>query len=160
MEGNEIIDLLVRNEIVMQELYRAYAKTFPIFESFWSSIAKDEASHAAWINTLYYKMKAGMVVIPEQRFPVAIIEATIADIEKKKEQAQAGNVTSLGAMEIAVQIEGGMLESKFFEVIANDNIELQIILEALRLGTQQHLQEIKRERDREAGGAEFEKLTA
>jgi len=155
----QIIDLLIKNEATMGELYRKYAKKFPAFEKFWNKIYEDEQSHAAWINTLYYKLNSGLVSFSEQRFPVAAIEENIRYMEEEKNKVGRGEMSHLYALEKAVHVERGMIEHKFFEVFQDDSMELQIVLQALKLGTEQHLQVVQKAWEKEKGGAEFEKLS-
>lgn len=152
-----IIDMLVKNEEATRDLYVVCADKFPVFEKFWKNIAKDEESHAAWIKTLYEKTQGGLVNFSEQRFPTDAIQKTINYLTAEKEKVNQGERSSLDALEVAVHIERGMLEGKFFEVFKEDSMELQIILEALRLGTQQHLLEVQKMWEKEKGGADFEK---
>lgn len=156
----QIVDLLIQNEAVMGELYRKYAEKFSAFEKFWLTIYEDEQSHAAWINTLYYKLKSGMVSFADQRFPIDAIKKNVLYIQEEKAKVESGQMTLLYALETAVYIERGMIEHKFFDVFKNDSIELQILLQALKLGTEQHLQKVQRAWEKEKGGAEFEKLSA
>ncbi|MFA6973114.1 MAG: hypothetical protein WC238_00045 [Parcubacteria group bacterium] len=140
----QIVNLLVSNEEGMQYLYEAYAKKFLGYGDFWKGIAKEEESHAAWIRRLYDKMKAGMADFAERRFPVDALQKSVAYLEEEKKKVDQGEMSLLYALETAVHIERGMLEHKFFEVFAADSIELQTVLEALQLGTQQHLQEVQK----------------
>ncbi|OGI15440.1 MAG: hypothetical protein A2Z52_01375, partial [Candidatus Moranbacteria bacterium RBG_19FT_COMBO_42_6] len=156
----KIVDLLIQNEATMGELYRVYAEKFPEYAKFWSDIHEDEKSHAAWINTLYHKLKAGMVSFSEQRFPISAIKENIKYIENEKAKTSQGEMSLGYALEKAVHIERGMIEHKFFDVLKDDSMELQILLQALRLGTEQHLQKVQKAWEKEKGGAEFEKLSA
>jgi rubrerythrin len=153
----ELIDALIKNEKALEELYKAYADKLALYRNFWQKIAEDEESHAAWINTLYTKMENGLVDFAEDRFPLEAVKDFIKYTEGKKKEALEGNVTLLEALETAVHMERGLLENKFFEVFKDDSLEIKIILEALRLGTAEHLREVERVWKKEKGGGEYEK---
>jgi hypothetical protein len=155
----QITDLMIKNEAVMGELYRRYAEKFPTYQEFWTKIYEDEQSHAAWINTLYYKLNAGLASFSDKRFPVSAIEENIRYIEEESAKADKGEMSLLYALERAIHVERGMLEHKFFEVFKDDSMELQILLQALKLGTEQHLEKIQKAWEKEKSGAELEKLS-
>jgi len=157
---NQIIEMLVENENAMAELYADYAKKFLLFKDFWKHISEDEYSHAAWINTLHGKMKAKTVDFSLNRFPVDAIRQNIEYIKTKQREVSEGDMALLDALETSVHLEKGLLENKYFEVFKDDSLELQIVLEALKLSTQQHLRDVTRKWQEEKFGADFEKLTA
>lgn len=143
-EAKEIVFILKQNELEMMKLYIAFSQRFQADEAFWIGIAGEEESHAAWIETLNYKTDTGLVKFPQQRFPIDAIKKNIEFMKKVHQETLDGQRTSTQALELSVHLERGMLENKFFEVFKNDSIELQIILEALRLGTQEHLHAIEK----------------
>lgn len=134
-----IVDLLIANEMVLSELYQVYAKELPKTADFWNEIAEEEKSHAMWLGTLHEKMKAGWVDFAEDRFPSSAIKQNVEYLENKKEEARDSVLDFKRILEDAVHIEKGMLESKFFEIFKDDSIELKLVLEGLRLSTEQHL---------------------
>lgn len=155
----ELVEALIKNEKTLEELYRVYADKLVLYRDFWHKIAEDEESHAAWIGTLHAKMENGLVDFAENRFPLEAVRDFTAYVEEKKKEAQDGRVTLSEALETAVHMERGLLESKFFEVFKDDSLEIKIILEALHLGTAEHLREVERVWKKEKGGADYEKRT-
>lgn len=156
----ETVDLLVENEKAMQELYAVYAKKFPIFRDFWNEISKDEESHAMWVKTLYEKVEAGAVEFSGDRFPTFAIRQNMEYLKKETDRAEKEEVSLLEALEISAHNENGMLEKKFFEAFKGDSLELQILLEALKLGTEKHFQEVRELWEKEKGGGDFERMKA
>jgi hypothetical protein len=156
----QIIEAMILNEKAMEKLYKAYARKFPVFEKFWSDIAKEEESHAAWIKTLYEKTRGGLVDFAEQRFPLDAIRTSTKYTNEEIEKVDRGELSFLYALETATHMERGMLENKFFTIFKDDSVELQMILEALRLGTQEHLRTVQKKWESESKGNEMEKMTA
>ena len=152
----EIIDLLYKNEITMGKLYGEFARQFPMYRPFWEGIVTEEESHAAWIETLYRKTEGGLVEFAEKRFPIEAIRQNVENMEAVLEEAKKGEMTAAEALEKAVHFEHGMLENKFFEVFEGDSAELQLILEALRLGTQEHFRRVEEVWKKETMNAETE----
>ena len=105
-------------------------------------------------------MNSGVVSFSPQRFPVEAIKKNIEYLQKEKKKINKGEMSALYAFETAVHLERGMIEHKFFEVFKDDSMELQIILAALRLGTEQHYTELERAWKKERGGSSFEDLSA
>lgn len=154
--AKKVVDLLLENEKEMMHLYLEFSKKFVLYHDFWLGIAGEEESHAAWVNTLYGKIDSGVVQFSPSHFPIEAIEHNIEYMREVRKEAFEGEITLLQALETAVSMENNMLENKFFEVFKGDAVELQVILEALRLGTKEHLREIKRVWKKEKLGAEFE----
>ena len=146
------IDSLVRHEEAIAELYNSYSDKFLGFRDFWLGIVADEKSHASWIRTLYKKTEGGLADFSQNRFPLDAIEDSKKFLEQKKIESSKGEISLVYALETAANIEQGMLEKKFFEIFKDDALELQIILEALRLGTQQHFEHIKKAWEKEKNG--------
>lgn len=145
---NEIIEALAQHEEAISRLYTAYAKKFPSCNDFWHSLAMEETSHAAWIRTLHQKTDAGLVEFAESRFPLSGIEMSKQFVDGKT--AAAGDIGPLAeALAVAVDVERGMIEKKFFEVFEGDSLELKVILDALRVSTENHLGEITKAWERE-----------
>jgi len=116
----QIVDLLIKNEAVMGELYLRYAEKFPLFGKFWTKIYEDEQSHAAWINTLHYKLNSKLVDFSSSRFPVDAIEKNIDYMQREKDKIEKGEMSLIYALETAVHLERGMIEHKFFEAFSDD----------------------------------------
>jgi hypothetical protein len=154
----EIVSLLIANEKILEKLYLVYAQKFPLFSNFWIEIAKEEDSHALWINTIFEKMKAGTVEFSQNRFPAEAIGKNIEYLKDKIEKLKTSEVTISDALEFSVHIEKGLLEHKFFEIFEEDSLELQMILDALRLGTEDHLRRIEARWKNEKLGANYENL--
>jgi rubrerythrin len=138
-----IVNRLKENELAMKDLYLVFSEKFATQEAFWRGIAEEEASHAAWIDTLYIKMGAGLIEFSEKRFPVEAVRANIENMKDLQVKAKKGELSLLEALEKSVHIEHGMLENRFFEVFKDDSPELKIILDALRVGTETHFHEME-----------------
>ena len=73
----KIIELLIKNELAMENLYKKYSEIFTSQRLFWDEILKEEASHADWISTLYNKLDTGLINFAENRFPADAIKENI-----------------------------------------------------------------------------------
>jgi hypothetical protein len=131
-----------------------------MLKDFWLKIVEDEKSHAAWIETLFDKMHAGLASFLEHRFPADAIQKNIEYLCEEKAKVGQGEMSALYALETAVHIERGMIEHKFFEIFKNDSLELRAVLAALELGTEQHFQDVQREWEKERAGGNMEKMIA
>ena len=151
-EKNTTIEKLIEHENLMAELYSVYAQKFKYFSDFWQEIKEEEDDHALWISTLYEKHSAGLIESLDRAFPLSAIDTSIEYVKGKITEAKSDkDMTHSKALEIAVHIENAMLEHKFFEVFPGENSEFKIILDALRLSTEQHLKKVKAMWLRESG---------
>jgi hypothetical protein len=150
-EKNPTIEKLIEHEKLIAQLYETYSNKLKYFSEFWKGLVEEEYSHAAWIETLYEKKKAGLVDSLDRKFPMEAVDMSVVFINQKISEAKEKELSILSALENAVYIESAMLEHKFFEVFPEDNMEMKILLEALRLSTEDHLARIKKEWMKESG---------
>ena len=83
LRGNvsEVIEAMAKNEEAVSRLYQAYADKFPAQKAFWSGLAADEISHAAWLRGLLAKMREGSLSINRDRFKIQPVRGFTAYLD-------------------------------------------------------------------------------
>lgn len=142
MKSEDTLSLLAKNEETIGRLYFAYAERFPESADFWQGLAKEEQAHAAWIHKLGEVVNSGNILVDQQRFKAATIRTTTNHTEVEINAAKKANITSINALSIANAIEQSLLESKFFDIIESDSIELKQLLQNLKDETVKHARKI------------------
>jgi hypothetical protein len=133
----EIISAIAKNEIILSALYAKYGHAFASRKKFWDEIAREEVSHAAWINTLKKRVEEGSVKFAHDRFNGDLVNDFSKYIQQQELRVNEG-MPLIEALEAAKEIEETMLEKKFFEVFHGDAPELEVLLLALEYSTKNH----------------------
>ncbi len=127
-------------EDVISALYQAYAKRFPQQKPFWSRLATDEVKHADWVRSFRDKVAGGSVVVPEDRFRMSQLEASLSQVKDHLSRAQEPALPLKSAFSTAMYIEHSMLETHLFEFLKSDKAELKDLLARLHGETERHYQ--------------------
>ncbi len=134
---DEIIDMMRKFELIVGELYQAYAKKFPGQAEFWNKISQEESVHAYWLETLNLHSGSKRLYFNDRRFNLAPIKLSIEHV--REAITGAGKVIKLiEALAIANDIEQGMIEKKFFEVFEGDSPKFKDTLRKLQKETIEH----------------------
>jgi hypothetical protein len=145
-------DLLRAHEKTIGRLYETYARRFPQDGEFWRLLAQEEDQHARWIDLLQRKVEDDPSATAVNRFPAAAIHYSLHYLDRLREQAQQPDLTPVGALSAALDIEQALLENKYFEAFTSDSAGIQQLLHLLTEGTRAHLEKVRTAwHDRTAG---------
>lgn len=134
----DVLEKLAGLEDATCDLYKAYAGRLTDFESFWSDLAEDEATHAGWIRELKPLVSNGTVDFDESRFLTRTIRNFTDYVSEEWATAQGQAIPLIKAVSIALDIEKAFLEKRLFEVAEGDSLELERVLNKLAVATQEH----------------------
>lgn len=139
-EVREVLELLAQNEEALASLYSEYAIIHPNTE-FWKKIAQDERIHAQWVRVFIADMEQEKATFNLDDFKTQAIRNSIESIKESKNEAKKETLKE--ALGYAINLERSMLENDFFKVIETKDENLNHVLEALKKGTEVHLQKMK-----------------
>ncbi|MFO8010608.1 MAG: ferritin family protein [Dehalococcoidia bacterium] len=143
----EVIELLAQHEEAISKLYRTYSRKLPQLDAFWSALAQEETSHAAWMRKLGLKVGQEGLFVNKGRFKAIPVRASIDFISEEIAHAEAG-IKLQEALSKALLIEQGMIERKYFEIFESDSVELKNVLRNLAEDTKRHISRIKGEKEK------------
>jgi len=135
---DRVLELMKGYENLIGDLYSVYAEKDLSYADFWKKISEEERTHAYWIETLANSIGSGKVHFDEERFNIAPLEQVTNDIKTKIDYAQKNEINALNALSISNDLEGGMIERKFFEVFESDSAEIKQTLSMLEDATIKH----------------------
>lgn len=127
----------------MAELYGAFGKLLPHMAPFWDRLVGDERAHAEVIRALAARVLTDRLLMKPRNLSREGIERSIGAIERQIREAQASGVTSLRALTVALGVEKGMLEKRYFETFEADSEEMKAEFDALREHTEEHARRIE-----------------
>ena len=140
--------LLAENERAAARLYKSFETKSAEHGDFWGELAKEELQHAEWIEELKPGAEEGTVRINKEEFPIEMLEGSIETINAIAERAE-NNKQSLSEycdqLEVAHELEKGMIEKKFFKAFDTDNDLVKSILEKLQDATLDHQRRVEKE---------------
>ena len=139
-----MVELLKSHEEALSQLYDAFARNFLDHKDFWFSLSGDESLHAQMIDVLFPKVQEGSVDLDENRFKRQTIQGSLDYLREVHAKTSKGEILPINAFSIALDIERGMVEKKFFEVFDGDSEELAQILSNLDADTRRHARRIQR----------------
>lgn len=146
-EQLEVLYLLAENERIVAKLYQTFAQKNEKRRTFWNNLADEELEHAYWIERLETEIKKGKVEIKKRRFSVKKIVNSISKINKISERASSDDAAFVDYSEqlkVAIKIEGGMLEKKFFKAFKTDDEKILRLLNGLKVATKRHHELMKK----------------
>ena len=68
MKKVKTLEIMAEHEKTISQLFREYARKFPMQKDFWSKIASEEIEHAKWLSRLRSQIKEGLLYFKERRF--------------------------------------------------------------------------------------------
>jgi len=148
----EILDALKEHELAIAGLYEVYAEVFHQWKDFWLGLANDEHEHAEWIEALSAEVASGAESFVAGRFRVQAIEHSIGYVRQLAATASEPDFILINALSIALQLERGLLERKYFEVFAGDSAETKKALGLLVEGTRTHYEKLHKLWKESGGG--------
>lgn len=138
----ETIEMLIRHEEAIGQLYKAYAERYTNYRDFWLGLCDEEAQHAGWINELHSKVADGSVHFNRDRFQISAIQHSLNYVQKMVLKSGEPDFELIEAFSTAWYIEDALLENRFFEVFETDSADLRETLRKLGEATEQHRQRI------------------
>lgn len=139
----ETIELMAKNEEAVAALYKSYSIKFPYYKNFWINLSKDEITHANWIRLFLDKFKNEELKFNKNRFNKGAVKLFLSYLKNEKEKAEKGNINTIGALSVALDIEKSLIEKNFFEIMDSDSGALQKVLSNLASATTIHQKKVE-----------------
>jgi len=134
----DVVELLIRYELAIKQLYEAFAAAFADRRSFWQALAQDEQRHADCLSAL---RSGGMLDAWLQQDvtvkPQALL-SSIAYVDSQAQRAREGNLAPVQALSIAKDLESALLEKQFSKISASVSPEARSMLMDIAAETDRH----------------------
>ncbi len=141
MELNQkrITSLLVKQELMISELYCFFSQKFNGYNLFWKDLANEKTQHAKLIKKLYLESETNSPLFDEEKIKVETLESSLKNIAKIHQKAKARDFHMLGALAYSFIYECSLIEKKIYSRL-NGLTEKAIHLEKfLSQETKHHL---------------------
>jgi hypothetical protein len=137
-EQFEIIGLMAAHESEIAELYRAYAERFAQCREFFLRLAAEEVEHARLISGLAGKVRTGEVHVGPGRFSATAILTSLDYVRERLQEAKERDLPLAAALATCRDLEWGLIEKRFFDIIEEDGPEIMELLRRLSDETAAH----------------------
>ena len=139
----KIIELFIKQEMLLSRLYGIFAKHFPKEKNFWADLSGDEKKHAKWLKQLFEAEKKGLVLFDEGRVKTHALNTFIQYLEKKINIAEQGGVTLKEAAVLSLDLERALLEKNAFSHFDGLSKNAEGILNQLMVETGNHIARVE-----------------
>jgi hypothetical protein len=152
----EVLRAMAIFETKVAELYSVCALTWDEDREFWLDIWRDEVRHAQYITKIIeIVLKNPDLYKKGHLFDVIALQTTTSDIINKIEEVKRGEISKNAFLLIANNLEQGIIEKKYGEVVTTNDIEYTTLMEKIIKDTEKHnkkiiqkIKEIKQEKER------------
>lgn len=138
----EAVEMMIRHEHAMRDLYLVYASKFTDYAEFWRDLSREETIHAETVAQIGKSLDSGKTNFSRNRFKVEAIALSIRFIEEKIAQAKSEELPLFYALTVTLDIEKALIENEYFIVVEDDPPELKNTLRALQFGAEKHLEKV------------------
>jgi len=144
LDSKDVVELLARYEQTIGELYKAYAERFSDYRAFWEGIAAEEARHARLLRNLVPEIKEGCIILKAEPAKLIEISELLSKVREQIHQCKNGDETIANAIDVALSIEGTLLENDLYEFLVGKNKLFATVVDVLAKDTSRHRKELKR----------------
>jgi hypothetical protein len=145
-EDNEqilLLETMAENEDKIRELYDQYSLNFSEYSDFWSKIADEERVHALWLRAFKNDVLSGKSVVDKDRFNLGAVSGFSKYLNEKIGESRKAKLLLPQAIVMSLDIERGLIEKDFFNIIKTDSEDLKNILNNLYKETLNHIKRIE-----------------
>ncbi len=142
-DQKELVELFVRQEVLIGKLYKLFSFRYPEHKAFWAEMAKEEHLHASWIKRLTerdptdeFKFSQGELRLNNLASSIESIEGLISGVKNNREFP----ITQ--AVSMALHLEKALWEKNVFHCFDGDSAEVRKIMDSLNLEQQIHIKKM------------------
>jgi rubrerythrin len=132
------IAAIARNEEVVGYLYTTYAQHQETLREFWGRLAEEERAHAAWVRTLEATARRGKLRLTPYRFNPESYAQFTNYLQEKLTEALEGEINTVGALSVAADIEGTLIEQSFEQLFEGGGLEVTELMRRMAASCHRH----------------------
>jgi hypothetical protein len=142
-EQKELVELFVRQELLIGKLYKVFSYRYPEYKVFWTEMASEEHLHASWIKRLAkrdttdkFKFSQGELRLNSLAASIESIEGLISEVKKNK------IIPITQAVSLSLHLEKALWEKNVFQCFEGDSDEVRKVMDNLNLEQKIHIKKI------------------
>lgn len=138
-----ILELMLKQELLLAELYSVFATKFPIYQDFWDNLVKEEQMHAQWLKKLCQAEEDDLAVFDEGKIKTYALKTFIEYLEKTIDRAKDDEFTMTSATKTSLDMEMSLIEKNYFKHFNFENPKYKWIMDRLESETETHINKVK-----------------
>lgn len=138
---DEVLAMGALLERKVAELYRLFYRKFADDDAathIWHMLVLEEETHASYLDSERQMLNAAPEAFGGPRFDVTVLQDTLNAIDGKLERVRAGGIDLEGALRMAVEIEGGVVETQYFGLVDVASEGLKKVLDSVLIDSRHH----------------------
>jgi hypothetical protein len=142
-EQKEIVELFVKQELLICKLYKVFSYRYPEHKTFWIKMASEEQLHASWMKRLAirdttdkFRFTQGELRLNSLTSSIESMEGLISGVKKDK----SFSITQ--AVSLSLHIEKALWERKVFQCFEGDSDEVRKVMDKLDVEQKIHIKKI------------------
>lgn len=135
--------ILAESETALHRLYAGYAEILPELGEFWARLAKEETTHAAWVNALSERLQAGELAFRDGRLVPQIFETFLGYVNERIAEITSAPPSLFSALSIARDIEDTIVEKHYYDVLEGDSPASRQLLAILGKTAHEHAERVR-----------------
>jgi rubrerythrin len=132
------LDMLIRHETAIKQLYELFAEIFPEQRAFWQGMVEEEQKHSDSLQGMSSKESLKKWFMTDSQYQQLAIGGSIEYIERQIERIKKVNIGLLEALSIASDIEEALIEKQFIRLNISGPEEIRNVMNGLVVDTQRH----------------------
>ena len=140
---SQTVDLLIKQEEKIAELYDIFSKQFSQHASFWKELSLAEVRHAKLLKELKELTNKNQIIFDEGKLTANTLHAYLLRLDGVLLKAKQNEFTLQTALSCAVDYESSLVEKKVFSLFNSSNKKTREVLKILQIETENHVEYIK-----------------
>jgi hypothetical protein len=132
------LDMLIRHETTIKQLYEIFADVFPEHKAFWQGLAEEEQKHSDCLHGLSSNESLKKWFMNDGQFQQLAFGSALEYMERQIERVRKANIGMLAALSIAGDIEEALIEKQFIRLNISGPTEIKNVMKVLVADTQRH----------------------
>ncbi len=137
------LTMMIRHEHALADLYQVMAEKLPKTKTFWQHIAAEEIRHAELLQNLAEEVKLGLSALAPGRLGCGAVKTSLDFIEPKTRSWANWGVTAERAFDVALYLEGSVLEHQVLMPVDGDSCFAVSVLNAVQRHTREHVMRLR-----------------
>lgn len=142
-DQKEIMELFVKQELLIARLYQLFAERYPEYRDFWTEMVNEEHQHASCIQNLTERDPTDQVRFSQGELRSTYLDASIKSIKVlisgfKNDK----DFPFVQAVNLALQLEKALWEKKVFQYFETDSDEVRRVMDSLNRKQEIHIKKI------------------
>jgi hypothetical protein len=142
VSDSDLVDLLVKHELALGELYEGFAEALTGHKQLWRTLAAEEHGHAEMVETLRGDPAVDRWLLHGTGVKPFAVKSSIDYMQNIATRARAGGLSSLQALSIARDMETSLIEEQFSKMSPSLSEDVASLIAELVADTQRHRQRI------------------